>query len=277
MPHLATNQYPWMTFHRREGRAFGADPDAEFAEIAGTGLNGFEPIATSPEQVAAMAPQLERHGLEMRSLYVNSALHDDTEAEKSVAEVLAIASEARRVGARIIVTNPSPIRWGGPESKSDAELETQAAALDRLGRELGELGLVLAYHNHDIELRHAAREFHHMMVGTSPQHVALCLDSHWIFRGAGDSFVAVQDVVQLYGERVAELHLRQSVDGVWQETFGPGDIDYAWIAQRLHSLGIRPHLVLEQAVEGTSPHTRNAADAHHASCEFARRLFADSD
>ncbi|MBN2451692.1 MAG: sugar phosphate isomerase/epimerase, partial [Lentisphaeria bacterium] len=116
--------------------------------------------------------------------------------------------------------------------------------------------------------------FHHMMVGTCPRHVALCLDAHWIFRGAGNSMVAVRDVVRLYGQRVVELHLRQSVGGVWQEVFGPGDIDYAWIRRHLQDLGVQPHLVLEQAVERASPQTRNAAAAHRESCAFARELFA---
>ncbi|OHB77560.1 MAG: hypothetical protein A2Z25_14480 [Planctomycetes bacterium RBG_16_55_9] len=64
------------------------------------------------------------------------------------------------------VTNPSPIRWGGPENKDDVQLRVQAAALEKLGRELRAIGLILSYHNHDIELRNAAREFHHMMVGS---------------------------------------------------------------------------------------------------------------
>ena len=130
------------------------------------------------------------------------------------------------IGAEIIVTNPSPIRWGGPENKTDAQLRTQARALDRLGAALRQRGLTLAYHNHDPELRQGARELHHMLVGTDPAHVTYCLDAHWVFRGAGDSQVALFDVVHLYADRITELHLRQSVDGVWSETFGPGDIDY---------------------------------------------------
>jgi len=83
------------------------------------------------------------------------------------------------------------------------------------------MGLTLSYHNHDIELRNAAREFHHMMVGTDPAYVTLCLDAHWIYRGAGNSAVALFDVLKLYGPRITELHLRQSKDNIWTETFRP--------------------------------------------------------
>jgi inosose dehydratase len=151
---------------------------------------------------------------------------------------------------------------------------TQAEALDTLGRKLAALGLVLSYHNHDAELRNAAREFHHMMVGTDPKLVTLCLDAHWIYRGSGNSAVALFDVVKLYGPRVTELHLRQSVKGTWTESLEDGDIDYPALAKHLAGLGLKPHLVVEQAVEQGSPKTMNAVEAHRRSVEYARRVFA---
>jgi len=209
----------------------------------------------------------------MRSLYVNSTLHDREKAGESISMVLAIARKAREIGTRIIVTNPSPIRWGGPENKNDAQLKVQAAALEKLGRELRGMGLILSYHNHDIELRNAAREFHHMMVGTDPAYVSLCLDAHWVYRGAGNSAVALFDVLKLYGSRITELHLRQSKDNVWTETFSEGDIDYPAIARHLLEINVRPHLVLEQAVEAGSPQTMSTVEAFQESSQYARRIF----
>jgi inosose dehydratase len=210
----------------------------------------------------------------MRSLYVNSVLHDPEQADASIAQVLAIGEKAKQVGTRIIVTNPSPIRWGGPENKDDAQLRFQARSLDKLGAGLKSMGLVLSYHNHDIELRNAAREFHHMMLGTDPEHVTLCLDAHWIYRGSGNSSVALFDVVKLYGSRVTELHLRQSKETIWTETLCDGDIDYPALAARLLEIGVEPLLVLEQAVEKETPKTIDAVESHRASREYARRVFA---
>jgi sugar phosphate isomerase/epimerase len=151
------------------------------------------------------------------------------------------------------------------------------AALDKLGGKLRQMGLTLAYHNHDIELRNAAREFHHMMVGTNPENVTLCLDAHWIYRGAGNSQVALFDVLKLYGPRVTELHLRQSQNGVWTEVFGPGDIDYPRLADHLREIGIRPLLVLEQAIEAGSPHTTQPVEAFKESTEYTRKIFVGFD
>jgi inosose dehydratase len=209
----------------------------------------------------------------MRSLYVNSVLHEPEKAERSIESVLAIANKAKTLGTKIVVTNPSPIAWGGAQNKDDAQLKTQAEAMNRLGRQLKSIGLTLAYHNHDIELRNAAREFHHMMVGTDPAYVTLCLDAHWVYRGAGDSQVALFDVVELYGSRITELHLRQSKEGAWTETFCDGDIDYSALAEQLLKIGVCPHIVLEQAVEKGTPKTMTPVEAFRKSSQYTREVF----
>jgi len=150
----------------------------------------------------------------------------------------------------------------------------EPAAIEKLGRELKAMGLTLAYHNHDIELRNAAREFHHMMAGTDPAYVTLCLDAHWIYRGAGNSSVALFDVLKLYGSRITELHLRQSRDNIWTEAMCDGDIDYEALAKHLLQINVRPHLVMEQAVESSSPKTMSTIEAFRKSSQYARRVFA---
>ena len=272
--HLACNQYPWTVFYRRDNRDFNKELDAGLGEIAGCRLDGYEPLANNPQEIERLAPLLKKHRLEMRSLYVNSTLHEREKADESIKAVLAIARQAKEIGTKIIVTNPSPIRWGGAENKEDAQLKIQAAALEKLGRGLKGMGLILSYHNHDIELRNAAREFHHMMVGTDPDVVTLCLDAHWVYRGAGNSSVALFDVLKLYGSRITELHLRQSKDNIWTEAFGEGDIDYPAIAQHLLKMNVRPHIVLEQAVESGSPKTMSTIEAFKKSSQYARRVFA---
>lgn len=270
--HLATNTYPWSTFAGRAGAPFEMHSEALLADIAATGIKGYEPIIDSPAEFQDLGARLEKHGLEMRSLYVNSTLHEAAEVDKSTTQILAIAREAKKLGTKIIVTNPSPIRWGGKAAKSDAQLEIQATALDELGAALKREGIALAYHNHDVELRHGAREFHHMLTATSPENVRFCLDAHWVYRGCGNSQVALFDTLAHYGERIVELHLRQSENGIWTETFSKsGDIDYRRLFDWLASKKITPHYVLEQAVEAGTPKTLTAQEAHIKSC---RAFFA---
>jgi inosose dehydratase len=272
--HLACNQYPWTVFYARDKRDFNQELDKGLGEVAASRFDGYEPLANNLQELEQLGPLLKKHGLEMRSLYVNSVLHERNKAQASIESVLAIAHRAKELGTKIIVTNPSPIRWGGPENKDDAQLRTQALAIEKLGRELKAMGLTLAYHNHDIELRNAAREFHHMMAGTDPAYVTLCLDAHWIYRGAGNSAVALFDVLKLYGSRITELHLRQSKDNIWTETFSEGDIDYPALAKHLLDIGVRPHIVMEQAVETGTPKTMSTIEAFQKSSRYARQVFA---
>lgn len=268
---LSCNVYTWMTFFAREGRDWFENLDASLAEYARSGLTVFEPSVGEATELETLGPLLREHGLRMDSVYVGSSLHDDAEAEESIAQILQIADAARALGARVIVTNPNPL----PEQqcKSDEQLRTQARNLDRLGAALRERSVALAYHNHDPELRCAAREFHHMMLATDPEHVGLCLEPHWIYRGSGNSQVALFDIMRLYGRRTVEVHLRQSRGGVWTETFGPGDIDYVRFAQELERLAVQPLLVLEQAVEPGTPHTMDAVEAHKRSSDYALEVF----
>jgi inosose dehydratase len=274
-PHLSTNAYSWHVFYQREGRNFGASLSEGLKDVVACGINGFEPGVGGAEEIRNLLPLLKQNGLEMRSIYVNSTLHDPAEAAKSIDQILAVATFVRDYGTRIIVTNPNPIKWGGAENKTDEQLRIQASAMERLGKALASQKMVLAYHNHDIELRQAAREFHHMMAGTDPRYVSLCLDAHWVYRGSGNSSVALFDIVQLYGDRVKELHLRQSQNNIWSETLGPGDVDYEALAQALGRKKARPHLVLEVAVENGTPKTMDPVTAHRKSAEYARQVFKD--
>lgn len=268
--HLSTNSYSWHVFYQREKKNFGADLDAGLADVARAGLDGYEPGIGNPAEIDRLVPFLKKHGLEMRSIYCGSALHDPVQAEKSIERILSVAERAKAAGTRILVTNPNPI--GKP--KTDEQLKIQAEALQKLGEKLTGLGLVLAYHNHDPEMRQEGREFHAMMQGTDPKALTLCLDAHWVWRGSGNSSKVLADVVKRYGVRVSELHLRQSVGGVWSETLGEGDIDYPALVAGLAEAGVRPHLVMEIAVEKGTPHTMDPVEAHRRSAEYARKVFA---
>lgn len=272
--HLSCNLYTWYSYYNRLGKDFYADIDSGLAEVKKSGVDGFEPSLTSTDQVDEMAPMLKKHDLQMRSVYVNSKLHVKDEANQSIDEVLTIVERCKPLGTNIVVTNPSPIDWNTPENKSDQQIIDQAAALDRLGASLREMGMQLAYHTHDSEFRAGAREFHHMMLATDPRNVAFCLDVHWVYRGAENSNVALFDVLELYGDRIAELHIRQSKDGIWTETFGAGDIDYPAVVQALVGLNLKPHIVLEQAAEEGTALTMSPLEAHRKSQVALRKVFA---
>jgi inosose dehydratase len=270
--HVAINQWSVGATRARDKKRPDMPLEEELAELAACGINGLEPGVHSAEQVETLGATLKKHGLEMRSIYTGSDFVDPAAADKEIQRIVALAQQAKSLGTRIIVTNPSPLPKR--QAKTDSQLTAQAAGLNALGRELAAHDLTLAYHNHDVELEHAAREFHHMLLGTDPANLSLCLDAHWVYRGAGHSAVALFDVVKLYGTRVVELHLRQSQDKVWSESFGDGDIDYRALWRTLSAVGAKPLLVLEQGPEQKTPQTIEPIESHRRSCRYAREVFS---
>ena len=241
--HVAINQWSVGAIRGRDKQKASVSFDEELAELAADGINGLEPGLGSADQVGPLAAQLKKHGLELRSIYTGSALDDRAKVGKEIDRIVALAKSAKDAGTRIIVTNPSPLP--NRQGKSDEQLKTQAAALDKLGHELAAVGVTLAYHNHDVELQHAAREFHHMMLGTDPRaepvsRRPLGLPRCRPFPGG------IVRRRQTLRPRIAELHLRQSTGHVWSETFGDGDIDYRELVKRLVEAGVRPLVVLDK-------------------------------
>lgn len=261
---LACNDYNWITFYKREGKIWGGQAlEQNIASLAETGLMAFEPNMADKAMAVHYVAALKKHNIAMPSIYVGSTLHEPEAIKNSIAQILAIADVAKAYGTKIVVTNPNPIKWGSDQLKSDAQLQLQAQAMEELGSQLRKRGMTLAYHTHHIELKAGAREFHHILLNTTPENVSFCFDVHWVFRGSDNSEVAVFDVLKLYGKRIVELHIRQSVKGVWSETFSAeGDIDYPRLVRELAALKIRPHIVIEQCLEPGSPRTMDAVAAH---------------
>ena len=272
---LVTNIYPWLTFYRRQGRDFEANLESSIKEIKQSGTDSLEPILSTAEKTVQLADVLIDQGVAMVSAYVNSKLHEKADIQDSIETVLKLARIAQdRMGTKIIVTNPIHIRLDGPENKNDDQIKLQGESLTTLGEALSREGLTLAYHNHDPELRLAGREFHHILASTDPRYVKFCLDSHWISRGSGDSNVALYAVIKLYGDRIVELHIRQSRESIWTETLGDGDIDYSFLTKFTREFCIHPLVTVEQAAEETSPNTMDSLAAHKISHARARDIFA---
>ena len=270
---FASNVYGWTQLAERQGLAF--TPAWAMGEAKAAGLNGWEHAFNTAEEVAGVAAAAAAAGLEMPSAYVGGVLHDPARAESEIARMVGIVRRLGAAGTRTIVTNPDPIRWGGPENKSDAELAFQGRMLQRLGEAVAAVGGRLLYHSHAPEMRAGAREFHHMMLATDPSAVGLCLDVNWVWRGAERSQVALFDIVTLYAPRIEELHLRQSRDDVWTETVGDGDIDFTALGQHLAARGAKALLVLEHVYEDGTPTTLDNVEAHRMSREYlAPRLAA---
>ena len=77
---VATNTYPWGTFASRDRGTFVLHSDEALAAIASAGCAGYEPIINDIGEFEGLGARLRAHGLNMRSIYVNSTLHVESAA-----------------------------------------------------------------------------------------------------------------------------------------------------------------------------------------------------
>lgn len=265
--------YPLRQHYEAAGSSLEANLDEAYGWVAEAGLSCAEPFGESPEQLKAHGAALRKAGLSAPSMYVNVRVHeDDWKARADALIELARAAKAELPGFTAVTANPEPVKPGSPEDKTDDQLRTQAGALRYLHDTLARAGMGLYYHTHAPEMRQGAREFHHCMLSTADKPMRWCLDTHWIYRGCGNSNVAVEDVVKLYGRRIGAVHLRQSRGGVWCETFGDGDVDHrAWLTLAKQG-GFTGPIYMEQAVEDGTPRELALPDRLKASTAELKRL-----
>jgi len=268
------NQYTVETFYAREGINFKENHDRCFAELKAAGLAGFEASVRQPEDIDTYNIALKKHNLLLRSIYASNNLHDETVADAELKRLIAIAERAKSAGTKVFVFNPL-----AKSGKTDAELNRQNQNLNILGAVLRKLGMKLALHYHTPELEFAAREFHSFMSDTDPENVSLCFDTHWSFRGSNNSAVSAYSHAKLYADRIVALHLRQSQNGIWTETFTRNaDIDYGkTFAILRQAKGFSDcHVVLEQAPENGTPKTLKPLDIFKQSVENVKILLMTS-
>jgi inosose dehydratase len=210
---------------------------------------------------------MAKYQLRPESVYAGTTLHEPTAAETSIHDVLELADFLKPLGTRVIVTNPSPKPKG--ERKTDAELATQAANINRLGAALRQRGIRLLLHHHTPELADNAREWWYELDHTDSKLAGCCVDVHWAYRGGQD----VMPFLRRVGTRVEDLHLRNSQHGAWMEDFGPGDVDYSQVAAYLRSIDYNGLLVVELAYEKDTVITRPLEEDLRRSRIYTEKIF----
>jgi len=252
----------------REGKAFDDMLPEYLAMVAEAGFSTVESNLTycaTDESTQAFTDRLKTAGLGLAALYSGGALHAE-QAGAAVKAILDLAPRAKAIGCPGINCNPDPI---GRE-KTDAELATQASALNEVGSALKELGLYFGIHTHAPEMSHNAREFRHNLEATDPATVGLCADFHWMYRGGGDPYALTTQ----YASRIVSTHLRNSVEAVWAESFCAGDLDHVRLKGLLDEVGYAGPLAVEIAWEQRTPNTRPPLESLRMSRAYVREVFA---
>lgn len=267
---IGTNGFRWSQYYTARNRTPIDYFDEALNAAARAGIQTWEALGLADDaEAAALARALKSSGLRAQTLYVNCRLHEP-DWRASVERTLAEARRGIALGARVICSNPEPVQWGGPQNKTDEELKRQLEAIRSLTERMRAEGAELAYHVHDAELRNGAREMHHMLVNTADINMGFGFDPHWVYRGCGDSQIAVDDVLTLYGHRINLVHIRQSVNGLWTETLQDGDLNFRPLFQLLKQRNFTGVIDVELGFEPGVPETLGLEEAHRLSVRWLR-------
>jgi inosose dehydratase len=226
-------------------------------------LNSF----LTPELREKTVALVRQYRFEVPVVYHGGTFHDAGAAEQTIKEILATADAAKPLGTVWINTNCNPKK--GRERKTDQELEVEASSLNRLGRSLKERGMKLMLHQHDPDMAEGAREWRSNLRRTDPKLMWFCVDVHWVYRGKQEPMELLKEA----GKRIANLHVRNSVNSVWSEALGDGDVDYRAVEKFLESIQYQGLIAVELAYEkGTNP-TRPLEEDLKISREYAEKVF----
>ena len=268
-PKLSVEVYIWIQHLASEKKTSAEGVDEVLASFHGAGYRRVELNQDffKPELRERTFALLAKYNLTPETIYAGTTMHEAAAAEKSVKVVVEVARLLKRHGTRIIVTNPSP--KPGQAQKTDEELDIQAKYVDQLGAELHQQGMKLALHHHTPELVDNAREWRHLLQHTNPRRVYCCVDVHWAYRGGQEVMTFIRET----GDRLVELHLRNSKEGVWMEDYGPGDIDYQKVADYLRGIRFKGYLVVELAYEKGTQITRSLDEDLRLSRIYTDKIF----
>jgi len=268
-PKLSVEIYIWIQHLESEKKTLAEGLEEVMASFRGAGYRRVELNQDffQPALRERTFTLLAKYHLAPETVYAGTTLHETTAAEKSVRQVVELARLLKPHGTRVIVTNPSP--KPGQALKTDEELDTEAKYVDRLAEEVSGLGMKLALHHHTPGLLEHAREWRHLLQHTDPKRVYCCVDVHWAYRGGQE----VMSFLSETGDRLVELHLRNSRQGIWMEDFGPGDIDYQKIADYLHDISFNGYLVVELAYEKGTQITRSLDEDLRLSRLYTEKVF----
>lgn len=267
-PRIAVSVYCWIQQFAREKKTLAQGIEEMFPALARAGYKRVELMAPffAPEVRERTRALLKQHRLELAVAYLGGPMHEAEAGKKTIAAALDLAEIAHPMGARAISFNCNPKKQG----KSDAELAVQAKNLDELGARLRARKMALYLHQHAPEMQQGAREWRYDLRHTSPKNLSLCLDIDWIKRGGQDVMTLLKEA----GPRLGSLHLRSMRDGVWQEDFADGDVDYREVAAYLKKIGFRGIASVELAYEKATKVTRSLEENLRRSREYAERVLA---
>ena len=266
---ILSQTYIFIQDLQKKNKKLAGAQDEIFGTLAKAGFTQVELMSEffAKDAAGGTIAAMRKYNIQVPVVYFSGPMHENATWMNTYQEALALAERVRSLGVKAINAspNPKPKRAG----KTTDELRTQAECLNRIATTLNKANIELMVHNHDLEVQNGAGELKYLVFKTEPSLVKFCVDVHWAFR-AGENPL---NVLKIPANRVASVHLRNSVKGVWTEAVGDGDVDYRGVAKYLKTAKLKPYLVVELAYEPSTQITHDLTTDLKTSREYAEKIF----
>lgn len=222
--------------------------DAVFDNLHYAGMDGVEVMEVNlrhNDSIARIRSLIDKYHLPISGTSYGGDLWNRNAHPAIQMDVELVISRLHALGGRtmgISVGNAGHV-------KTPAELDAQAAILEKIMAICARYSVAPNLHNHTYEVENNL----HDLRGTLSRipDIKLGPDLNWLIRGGVDP---VQFIDQ-YGDRITYLHIRdQKADGQWTEALGEGTTNFKAIAARLSSrLGFEERQRLNSLFHRTTP------------------------
>lgn len=223
---------------------WGQRPSSDLAgvldEVASIGYEGTEAAPDTIKDVPDPRGVLASRGLVLAGLHMSVG----AASTEAVGDALVLLGKA---GSRYLMFSGA----GGREN-SDENYLRNSKKLEEFGKLARKRDVTVCYHNHWQEIVDKARGTRIILDNTSPEHVALCVDTYWVRCGG----LSPVKFTKENAERVAYLHLKDGTEeGMKKYEFrelGQGIIDFPAVIEAVKPLNVE-WAVVEQDRTSKTP------------------------
>ena len=203
--------------------------ETTLARVAEIGYSEVEFAGYFDRSAQQIRSLLDQNGLTSPATHLSlEVLEDDWDA---------MLEFAQTVGHHYLVVPSLP----EDERTSLDGFHSAAERLNSLGQRAQEVGLAVAYHNHNFEFAPIEGQVPYdvLVAETDPALVVFEMDLFWITKGGGDPFT----YFRAYPGRFHLVHVKDMDDAGEMVSVGAGSIDFAALFAQSEQAGIRHYFV----------------------------------
>jgi sugar phosphate isomerase/epimerase len=234
------------------GDAANKDIDGTLRKIRRIGYKTVELAGFHGHPPAVLRASADRAGLRFTSVHIAAKADDGSPGLDR--DLAYLAADVHRLGASTVVM-PGPILRSAGDGEITATLDDwkrTAAFLNEKGEVLRREGLLLGYHNHNLEFAPVAATtgFDVLVEETDPHLVTLEMDAGWV-RAAGLDPI---ELLKRYPERFRLMHVKEirastrpNFEFLMDSTeVGRGIIDWRRVIPAAYAAGVREYFVEQE-------------------------------